>query len=933
MVRYKDTMRISLKNKIGALLIMMLVISVTNLIVLLYFQSLQKDDSYNINLSGRQRMLTQRITKYAIAIENYPISNNSERKLLANDIDIYHSSLKELSAVSKQDDRLRQIFLKNTRLWESFKENAIIIIKEDRDSPPFISALDFIYKNNEPLLSISNELTNYYEHVSEMKNTMLIRVICIMTGLDLIVFIVGFIGVGKLINPINNLHLAASNIIKGQYFQSVPLPRFNDEIYDLAVVFNRMSVNLYNSLISKEFLNSIINTTPDMLLVIEENGNIRLANNSVYQYLGYTQDELIGKSINIIFDDNKTKFTQLHLSKIIFDEGGYNIETEMILKSLDRVSVLCSFSKMRNKHNNGVEIVCIAKDITERKGYESDLRKLSAAVEQSLSAIVITDNIGNIEFVNHKFTDNTGYTLAEVKGKTPRILKSGIHDEAFYKDLWDTILSGREFRSDICNKKKDGSLVWEFMSISPIKDSKGVVTHFIAVKIDDTERKKAEERLKFLALYDALTGLPNRVLFEDRLNQSITYCKRTNQKFAIMFLDLDRFKNINDTLGHNIGDLLLIEVANRLNLCLRDSDTVSRMGGDEFQILLANTTGHSDPAKVSEKIIQYLGQPFILNDNECFIGVSIGICIFPDSGDEVETLLKNADLAMYQVKERGRNSYQFYDPAMDTANMERIRLENDIRSAVENEDFVLYYQPQVELKTGKIIGAESLIRWKHKEFGMISPAKFIPVAEEIGIINKIGDWVFEKACLQCKEWSDAGFNTINISVNLSSKQFQQKDFVNKLKQTIDKTGVDPNHIDIELTESGIMSDIEHSIDMMNEIKKFGIKISVDDFGTGYSSLLYLKRFPIDILKIDQGFIRNSTTDSSDAVITSTIINMAHSLNFKVVAEGVEIVDQLELLRTFNCDAIQGYIFSKPVTPSEFRKLLEDEDGLKIIYPI
>ncbi|MBF0473401.1 MAG: bifunctional diguanylate cyclase/phosphodiesterase, partial [Nitrospirae bacterium] len=351
-----------------------------------------------------------------------------------------------------------------------------------------------------------------------------------------------------------------------------------------------------------------------------------------------------------------------------------------------------------------------------------------------------------------------------------------------------------------------------------------------------------------------------------------------------------------------------------------------RMGGDEFQILLSKTGGQADPALVAEKIINSLGKPFLLDGNECFIGVSIGICLFPESGEEVETLLKNADLAMYQVKERGRNSYQFYDPLMDAANMERIRLENDIRGAVENKEFILFYQPQIELKTGKIIGAESLIRWKHKEFGLISPAKFIPVAEEIGMINKIGDWVFEEACTQCKQWYDAGFKDINISVNLSSKQFLQKDFVTKLKDTIEKTSVDANRIDIELTEGGIMNDIEHSINMMNEIKKFGIKISVDDFGTGYSSLLYLKRFPIDILKIDQGFIRNSTTDSSDAVITSTIINMAHSLNFKVIAEGVEIVDQLELLRTFNCDAIQGYIFSKPLTAENFRKLLEDEEG-------
>ncbi|MBF0540930.1 MAG: EAL domain-containing protein [Nitrospirae bacterium] len=920
-------MRILLKNKIGFLLFLMLVISITNLIVIFYFQTLQKNDSYIINLSGRQRMRTQRITKYAIAIGT---GNTNERVRLVKDIERYDSAFKELKdkknislrKIYAEDNLYNQIFSKNKLLWETFKENAEIVVKENIDTPSFKNALKFIYDHSDALLSTNDELTNYYEQMSERKNSIMMIALCVMTGLDLMVFIIGIIGINTLINPIKNLYKAAINISKGQYFQKIPIPRFNDEIYDLAIVFNDMSINLYNTIISEEFLNNIINTTPDMLFVFSENRIIRLANISTYQCLGYSQKELIGKSIDILFEEGQG----VHLSKSILENGSYNLETDMIIKSGEKVSVLCSFSKMKDKHKGSVEIVCIAKDITEQKSYESDLRKLSAAVEQSLSAIVITDKTGKIEFVNQKFTENTGYTLTEVKGKTPRILKSGVHNEAFYKELWETIIAGKEFRSDICNKKKDGSLVWEFMSISPIKDSKGIITHFIAVKIDDTERKKAEERLKFLALYDALTGLPNRVLFEDRLNQAITYGKRTNQKFGIMFLDLDKFKNINDTLGHNIGDLLLQEVALRLNQCLRESDTVSRMGGDEFQILLSNTGGQADPALVAEKIINSLGKPFLLDGNECFIGVSIGICLFPESGEEVETLLKNADLAMYQVKERGRNSYQFYDPLMDAANMERIRLENDIRGAVENKEFILFYQPQIELKTGKIIGAESLIRWKHKEFGLISPAKFIPVAEEIGMINKIGDWVFEEACTQCKQWYDAGFKDINISVNLSSKQFLQKDFVTKLKDTIEKTSVDANRIDIELTEGGIMNDIEHSINMMNEIKKFGIKISVDDFGTGYSSLLYLKRFPIDILKIDQGFIRNSTTDSSDAVITSTIINMAHSLNFKVIAEGVEIVDQLELLRTFNCDAIQGYIFSKPLTAENFRKLLEDEEG-------
>lgn len=566
----------------------------------------------------------------------------------------------------------------------------------------------------------------------------------------------------------------------------------------------------------------------------------------------------------------------------------------------------------------------LSEQLSMRKQDEDDLRKLTIALEQSVSAIIITDISGNIEFVNHNFTEITGYTFSEVKGQTPRILKSGKHSPEFYKNLWDTITSGDEFRADMCNKKKDGSYYWELLSISPIKDSQGNITRFMAVQIDETERHQSDERLKQMAHFDTLTGLANRSLFKERVEQTLLHAKRNYFNFAVMFLDLDKFKNVNDSIGHQIGDMLLKEVAQRLLAPLRKSDTVARMGGDEFEILLSEIANPDDAAIVAEKIITALNEPFYLNEHECRIGVSIGISIFPKDGDTVGLLTKNADMAMYHVKEHGRNRYEFFNPSMDEAVQERRKLELALRGALQRNEFTINYQPQVNIKTGKLMGCEALIRWHHPEMGLISPDKFIPIAEETMMVVPIGEWVLRTVCNQNRLWQQKGFPPQRVSVNLSAYQFKDDMFVNKVIAILKETGLEPKDLDIEITESGLMKNVELSIQTMNKLHNIGVHISVDDFGTAYSSLLYLKRFPIDILKIDQNFIRNCTTDPSDAVITSTIISMAHRLNMIVIAEGVEDISQLELLRVFNCDEVQGFIFSKSIPAEDFEKLLVEK---------
>ncbi|MBF0319486.1 MAG: EAL domain-containing protein [Nitrospirae bacterium] len=923
---YNTLMRVSLSKKVNVLLFLITLTGVFELAAIYYYQLLQKDDSSVINLAGKQRMLTQMAAKYALSAA---YGNASGKDNLLDSINEYERNLHILHKggtiseikIPPAPAHMDALFKENIALFESFKSNA------DKQN----GNLSLILSESTALLNISNTITNEFEAISGDKNKRLRTVLILMTAAGIFVFLIGGWKVYKLMRPLRTLVLSTSMIGRGDFLQKIALPESDDEIRDLAEAFNTMAHNLQRTAVSKDYLDGVINTMADMLLVIDFNGTIKTINHAVSGVLMFDREDLAGTPIANLFVDGKTVdggSIEEKLKDVRSHGASGSIEAWLKTKHGGKIAVQCSFSVMREVQHG--DIVCVAADITVRKRYEDELRKLSIAVEQSISSIVITDTMGNIEFVNHKFTECTGYTLSEVKGNNPRILKSGKHPPEFYKQMWDTITAGNEFRADVCNKKKDGTLYWEFLSIAPIKDPKGNITHFIAVKLDDTERKRAEERLKQLAHFDMLTDLPNRSLFEDRLKQTILQARRADFNFAVMFLDLDKFKYVNDTLGHHIGDLLLKEVAVRLSESVRKSDTVARMGGDEFQVILTKINKPADAAAIAEKIITAINEPFYLDAQRCTVGVSIGISIFPMDGDTLEVLSKNADMAMYQVKEHGKNGFRFYDTSMDKAIVERMTLERELDRALQRNEFTLHYQPQINIKTGKVVGCEALIRWLHPEMGIISPGKFIPLAEETRLIVPIGEWVIYTACKQNRQWQQNGFPPQRVSVNLSSLQFKDAQLAKKITAMLDETGMDPKYLDIEITESGLMQNVEQSINMMRELRELGVNISIDDFGTGYSSLIYLKRFPIDILKIDQNFIRNCTTDPSDAVITSTIISMSHSLNIRVIAEGVETIEQLELLRVFGCDEVQGYIFNRPIPAAEFDKLLEEEHIFSLI---
>lgn len=564
---------------------------------------------------------------------------------------------------------------------------------------------------------------------------------------------------------------------------------------------------------------------------------------------------------------------------------------------------------------------------TERKDAEKQLIKLLQAIEQSSNTIIITDYKANIEYVNEAFFKTTGYTQAEVIGQNPRFLQSGKTPRGAYDTMWAHITKGETWHGEFNNRRKDGTEYIYSINISPVFDTDNRITHYIAIEEDITEKKQTEEHVHYLANFDPLTGLPNRRQLNNRFHYILASVKRNRRSFAVMFLDLDHFKEINDSLGHSFGDMLLIQLAQRLKSILREEDTLARLGGDEFIVLLPDIDV-SGAAKVAEKLMENISQPFTVEKNELTVTASIGMALYPADGLDMETLSKNADAAMYRAKEEGRNTYSFFTEEMQTVSTRNLQLSNALYHALARNELYIVYQPQIFLKTGHIIGAEALIRWQHPEFGTVSPAEFIPIAENNGLILSIGEWVLRSATAQLKNWLDSGLSPIIIAVNLSAIQFRHPNLPNLVTQILDETGLPPEYLELELTEGVAMHNPQAAISIMNNLHKRGIRMSIDDFGTGYSSLSYLKQFKIYKLKIDQSFIRDISIDTGDRAIVDAIIHMAHSLGLQTIAEGVETVEQLDYLRNQGCDEIQGYYYSRPLPSEQFESLCRSEDYLE-----
>ncbi|MEO5573830.1 MAG: EAL domain-containing protein [Gammaproteobacteria bacterium] len=681
----------------------------------------------------------------------------------------------------------------------------------------------------------------------------------------------------------------------------------------------------------------IFESFPDIYFRTDMAGTLMLVSPSIFVELGYEPDEVMGRSIAQLFVD--TAVAEALIQALSGSDSIKDFEVCLLARDGRKVDFSVNAHTVHGHKNDAVALEGALRNITERKEVErlrveESMREQSRILQSILDSmgdgVVVADTSGSFLLFNPAAETITGVTsmsLADWENQFSAYLpdmltpypKSQI---PLTRAIRGEVVDGAEVYL-LSDKIPHGK--WLSINARPLKDGDGKLYGGVAVFRDVTDNKQSEQRLAYLAQYDPLTGLPNRNLFRDRFIQAMARASRGEQLVALMFLDLDHFKGINDSLGHEAGDLLLKAVAERLNACVRQSDTVARLGGDEFTVILEGRVNVEHVTVVAQKIIEGMMPSFKLGDSEVFITTSIGIVIYcGEDGYDTDTLIKNADTAMYHAKEHGRNNFQMFTPQMHDKSFGRLTAENNLRRAMERDELTVHYQPQIDMSTGRITGAEALLRWQPADSVLLLPSHFIEMAEETGLIGPIGEWVLETACRQNKAWQDEGLPPLRVAVNFSARQLTQDNLVDVIKRILDETGLDPYYLDMEITEDHLMKNIQASSLIIGELKAMGINISLDDFGTGYSSLSYLKHFPLDTLKIDESFVRNIATDPQDAAIATTIIELAHGLNFKVIAEGVETLEQQEFLRAKGCDGMQGYLFSHPVTAEEFAKLLEME---------
>ena len=673
-------------------------------------------------------------------------------------------------------------------------------------------------------------------------------------------------------------------------------------------------------------LRALVQTIPDLVWLKDVNG-VYLGCNAQFERLaGAAERDLVGKTDYDFFDKDLADAFVANDRQAV-ERGKSRANEEWLTFAADGHRGLFETIKtpMRDQTGRLIGVLGVARDITERSKAEEQLRIAAAAFEaQEGIAILAADR--RILRVNRAFTEITGYANEDVVGTTPNQLRSDKHDDAFYRNLWDCIDREGSWSGEVWYRRKCGELYPAWFNTVAVKRDGGEITHYVASMVDLTERKAAESQIEHLAYYDSLTQLPNRRLFRDRLQRALADSARSGRKGALLFIGLDNFKFINETAGHHVGDLLLVEVARRISGCLREEDTAARIEGDEFVVVLeglGDSVGEAGARakEIGDKILSALGQPYAIAERLHHSAPSIGLTLFIDAVDSLDELLKQADIAMYHAKLGGRNTLRFFDPEMQGALAARTALESALRIAIRDRQFELHYQPQVD-GAGRVIGAEALLRRRHPERGPISPAEFIPLAEETGLILPIGQWVLETACAQLKDWAaHPRTRKLSLAINVSACQFRQTDFVDRVRRALEGAGAPAAKLKLELTESLVVDDIDGAIETMRALKKFGVGFSVDDFGTGYSSLSYLSRLPLDQLKIDRSFVRNLPGNANDAAVAQTIITLAKSLGLTVIAEGVETEAQRQFLARHGCPNYQGYLFSKPLDIEQFERLL------------
>ncbi|MFC3626129.1 EAL domain-containing protein [Vogesella amnigena] len=740
---------------------------------------------------------------------------------------------------------------------------------------------------------------------------------CLM--LLVLVVVLSWLGQRYVIGPLGRLRLATLDYAASGKLQQLPIQGVS-EVRALLKAFNVMQQQLQDSLgmlqeqthaagqLAQE-REALLLAVPDMLFEMSPEGRfLQVWSSPNQQQLGASREQLLGKLVHQVMPLDAADTICLAIAEALKDGVSRG---RRICLFIDCEARWFELSAARKLDRHGVaSCILLAHDSTQRKLAEDELQLWAQVFAAAHNGILVTDSFSRIVQVNAAFTRITGYEAEEILGRTPALLSSGRHDSGFYHRMWHEIGSHGYWQGEIWNRRKDGTIFPEWQSISAVRGEDGEVTHYISVFSDISSQKEAEQYIRRLAYFDSLTGLPNRALLQDHANQALALSRHDRTSLALMFIDLDRFKNINDTLGHSMGDLLLVEVGRRLSVLLQEKDTLTRLGGDEFIILLPETD-ESAAGHLAESVVQALSAPYHLNGYELVSTPSIGIAMAPTDGGTLEELLRAADAAMYRAKAEGRSTFRFFTAQMQQRSALRLKLEAELRRALDRKELQLYYQPQCDMH-GRLIGLEALLRWQHPELGMVSPAEFIPLAEESGLIVPIGMWVLEEAIAQMQSWRERDLRVPSVAVNLSALQFRQPLLVEQVARLLHESALPPECLELELTESVVLEDPDDALGLMERLHQLGVRLAIDDFGTGYSSLNYLRRFPVDRLKIDRSFVQDLEQGRGIAIVRA-IVSLAHSLGFVTIAEGVETPEQLAQLRKLRCDQVQGFLFARPMS--------------------